>query len=420
MNRMRAAMQFNLKINYSMRSIGAIFFLLLTINSSAYVFDYEYELPHVTKNGFYKIQITPLIHSKLSPDYSNLRILDENKNEVQYLVRDEDPVTENSVFVEYPITDKIFFKDSVTQVIIKNDSSNNINNFSLLVRNADVHKQMRLSGSFDSKQWFVVKEAESISTISNASNVSEFKLINFPLTNYLYYRVELDDKNSPPVDIIKVGYYKPIKTEQLFSVLKSDFQVNKDTNNKYSWLKITLEDTLVLDEIEFFISRPEFFRREADLFTALPENNKNIRSLQTIVLDSKFPLHFALDGIKSLYVWFRIYNGDNPELSINDVKCYERNHYCIVKLEEGKSYHLYRSDSALNKPDYDMRYFQSSIPAGIETLVPLDGKKIERQPVVANVSESFFSNKNIIWVSLIIVVMLLATVTYRMMRDIKK
>ncbi len=397
-------------------------FLIVSLSITANNFRFESKLPAVDNTRYYKIQLTPGIYSKLRSGNSDLRLFDSNEQEVPYIIKDDIPINLSSSFVEYEIVYKNYLKDSLTQVIIENKGREPINNISLVVRNADVNKTMRLTGSYDRKQWFVVKENELISSIRNEKSVTEIKLINFPLTNYDFYKVEIDDKHSAPVDIIKAGYYEAKVTKGIFTQLKSSFVVSDSTKQKTTWVHLMLDDTLEINEVQFNIHAPEYFLRQVNVYFTNKKSKGNYRDyIDQLALNSKLPLRFAIGSIRTKELWFEVQNEDNVPLKLSDLQCFQINHYCIANLEKGGNYTLRLGDSLLNSPNYDLRHFQSVIPAALDVIIPGELKSIApmQESSEENGFGKIFSDKRFIWISLVIVTVLLGFVTFRMMKDIK-
>jgi len=387
----------------------------------AQTFRYASALPPVDSSGFYKIQITPQINSKLKAGFSDLRLFDNERKEIPYLLRDDSPFTHSSSFKEYQIIDRKFLKDSITQIIIRNRTGEQINNISLVIRNADVRKEMKLTGSFDKKQWFVVKESEIISSPTNEKEISEIKLINFPLTDYTFYKIELNDKHSAPVDIIKAGYYKLVTAKGLFTELKPFRTISDSAKQKATWVHLLFEYAVEVNEVEFEIRAPAYFLRPFDLYYSTG-SSKIERKIYPgkLTLNSKSSLRFNIGGIKVKELWFKIFNEDSPPLIISEVKCFQLNHYSIANLEKGKHYELRFCDSLLNSPNYDIQYFQSVIPSNLQVILPGEATEILQQlKPESKENENIFSDKLIIWVALSVVILLLGFVTFRMLRDMK-
>jgi hypothetical protein len=400
-----------------------IAFFIFFLFSSSFLFGqnfrYASKLSGTDSTGFFKIQIVPQINSKLQPGFDDLRLFDIENKEVPYILKEDNPVTYTSTFHEYEITGKKFLKDSVTQIILRNNRKENINNISLVIRNAEVQKEMRLSGSFDSVQWFTVKESFTISSISNQNDIAETKPVNFPLNNYTFYRIEINDKYSAPVDVIKAGYYESTSVNGAFTELKSSLVISDSAKQKTTWLRLTFEEPVYINAIELKITGPEYYLRSANIYLTDDRNKSKISLTANITIDSKSPLHYNIDEIKSKEIWLEIFNEDNSPLKISGVKCLQRNHYCIARLEKSKQYELRFGDSLLQAPRYDLKYFQSVIPGGLTELTP--GSIVElKQAAAAQEPKSFFTDKRFIWIALVIVIFLLGFVTYKMMGDFRK
>ena len=99
------------------------FFISLLLSSAilfAQNFRYVSKLPVVDSAGFFKIQIVPQINSKLKRSYDDLRLFDNENKEVPYILKEDNPVNNTSTFHEYEIIGKKFYKDSVTQIVLRN------------------------------------------------------------------------------------------------------------------------------------------------------------------------------------------------------------------------------------------------------------------------------------------------------------
>lgn len=401
-----------------MKKVFAIIILIWAQQCLAQNFKYEATVPVVDSSGFYRIQLIPQVNSKLRHNFPDIRLLDDKNKEVPYILGDGKGLT-NSAFREYEISDKIFLKDSLSVIIIKNTRQENINNISLLIRNAEVHKEIKLSGSFDRKQWFVVKEYGSISSISNEKETTELKLLDFPLTNYTYYQIEINDKNSAPLDIVKAGYYDEVTTKGSYSELKSSVTISDSMKQKRTWVRVKFDEGCYIDNFEFKIDAPKYFLRNVNLYAGWDGLRRGKDLSDRFILDSKASFAFPI-GFFTNELWFEIINEDDAPLKIAGVKCFQLDHYLIAQLEKGKQYSLHFADSLVNTPSYDLRYFPSEIPSGLKVLVPgpvtvsTATTKAEMAP-----PKSIFANKLFIWIVLLVVIAFLGFVTYRMMMDAK-
>src|ERR1017187_5469646 len=226
------------------KSFSLILVLLYLQLSFAQNFLYQASLPLQDSTGFYKIELIPSVNTKLKDDFADLRIIDNEGKETPYILKHDYRISTVSNFKEYPIIDKKIIKDSITQIIFRNNTRERISMFSFVIRNAEVIKQMKLSGSDDMKQWFVVKEWESCGPFRNNKNDSIISLYPIPVSDYEYFKIEIDDKHSDPVNIIKIGYYEDATNYSGLTEIKSALQITDSAKKKTTWAHIIFNENV--------------------------------------------------------------------------------------------------------------------------------------------------------------------------------
>lgn len=383
-------------------------------------FNYVAPLPEADSSAFYKIKLSPEIKSKLKPGLADLRLYDQDKKEVPYVLKSDQEINYVSSFIPYPFLKKEILKDSVTQIIIRKDSSR-INNMSLMIRNAEVEKEMKLSGSFDTLQWFVVKEYHSIHSINNPLDVTAYLQIDFPATNYTYFKIDISDKHSAPVDVVKAGYFQTHSVAGNYSALNAEWYVSDSAHRKMSFLTLQWPQVNDVDAIELKVKSPAHFLRKATLYSMWYQGGTEYtpKYMGSLTLSSEASLRFAIEGVRTNKFLIEIHNGDDAPLKFDNVEAFQLNHYCIAQLEKNKKYEFRFTDAMTDFPSYDLRYFEKIIPADLKVIEPghvLD-VSVHKQSTVAK--KNFFSDKRFIWAALSITVLLLGYVTYRMMKEMK-
>jgi hypothetical protein len=292
--------------------------------------------------------------------------------------------------------------------------------FSFVIRNAEVIKQMKLSGSDDMKQWFVVKEWESCGPFRNNKNDSIISLYPIPVSDYEYFKIEIDDKHSDPVNIIKIGYYEDATNYGGLTEIKSTLQITDSSLKKTTWAHIIFNENVSVNVVEFKINKPEYYHRTVNVYGAIDDTSKRKRIFtESITLNSKFNNSFDINTVKIKELWFEILNEDNPGLDIAAIKVFQINHYFIARLEKDKHYKLVFGDAGLNAPKYDLKYFQSTIPDDLKVIIPDSVIRSVKPESIVNSSKSIFKDNRFIWAAIIIVALLLGFVTYRMIKDMK-
>lgn len=395
---------------------------LLVVSACVYAQDFKatgtLEVP--AKDGFYKILLSPQQAPFINPGFTNIRVIDSKKTEVPYILKEEQPEYVQQQFKEYAILEKKQVKNALTSIKLHNPNQASINNISLLIKNAEVSKIGRLSGSDDGKSWFAVKENFPLSYISNPDAVHELRAIEFPLTNYQYYLLEISDSTSSPINILRAGYYDAATTQGLHTEIAESFTLTTQTQNKQTFLTLTFRSSQIIDKLELSMKGSPFFQRSGVITTTEHRNVKKRveqyeRILDDFVVRSGQTTVINLGGIKATNFTLRIENGDSPALSVNALHAYQLNRYLIAWLSKNDSYTIGFGDENLSSPDYDLAYFSDSIPANPQILNILDVKPAQA-PAAADETQ-FFNNKTITWIAIGTVILLLGIMSLRLVRE---
>lgn len=397
-------------------------------NISCYVnaqkYTWQASVDTVPNKGFYNILLSPSITGNLKDDLTDIRLFDDKNVEIPYLHRSESPVTNKLLFKEYKIVSKEILKGCCTRIILENKEKNKINNVSIAVKNADVQKKFKLSGSDDQKNWFVIKDNYVFHSIYNASETSEIKLLNFPLSNYPYYKIEINDSVSAPINILKIGYYDTYSEAGKYVEVPEVIVSQEDSVKlKKTFVKISFSTAQVIDKLELEIQGPAYYLRKVSVCELKRDSIKKRKSytyfdqLLEVDLRSNDPNTLYFSNLKTKELYLIIENGDNQALQIHSVKAYLLNNYLTAYLETGNKYMLKFGNDQLAGPNYDLKYFQDSIPQN--TPLISTGKITELIKEEIQNESSWSKNKTILWVVIGLVVVLLTIMSVKMIKEMK-
>jgi hypothetical protein len=407
-----------------MKNKVTVFFLLFcSITAFAQDYNWQSALDSLPAEGFYKIQLPPSITSKLKPDFSDIRIIDTGKHEVPYITRKETPAVETFLFKEYKIASLDISKKHST-LILNNPDKNKIDNIQLVIKNADVNKQLSLSGSDDKKQWYVIKDHYMISDVYSHVETSVVTIVNFPLSDYTFFKIDISDSASAPLRILKAGYYDTHTENAKYSEVAAPVVTQKDSAEvKTSYIKIVFPESQLIDKLEFEIEGPHYFMRDCELGIMEERKLKNNRieknfiPITTFKVSSNHSNIAYLDNYKSKELYLHISNNDNPPLKIKEVKGSQINHSIIAYLKKNEPYTLVFGNEKANAPNYDLVNFTDTI-SSISLISP---KKIEpiilQNKIQQKAEGNFFSSKTFIWISLSIVLLILGLLSVKMIRE---
>lgn len=401
-------------------------FLLVTTattGSIAQKFIGEAPLPSIPADGFYRIAVDPAFNPYLDDDLLNVRVMDEDNREVPFLLQEQARVLHTRRFREYRIIAKTQEHKKSSLTLLNTDSLP-INNITLWVRNADVTKTTTLLGSDDGKKWFALKHNFIVGPFQNPSGVTEIQIIDFPLSNYQYYRFVFEDSASAPVNISKAGFYEA-SMENIYPAIIPSRVIEKDTTEKRSCVIIQFDSARIVDELSIQMGSAPYFLRNASLFRAdyvvdkKGKKEKRYSLLDEFNISSRQASRLRLSGQKVSELSVLIRNDDNPPLRVKNISAYQLHRYYVAWLQAGKQYTMKVGDAGIKQPSYDLKFFQDSIPRSPSLVTP--GKlMIYQEPSAIATSRNFFTRQAVVWFALLAVAAMLFVMSLRLLKDMRK
>ncbi|MDQ3191048.1 MAG: hypothetical protein M3Q58_05590 [Bacteroidota bacterium] len=403
-----------------MKKLISLCFLLFPIIGFSQNFNWEAALQKPDKTGFYRITLNPKITTHLNKQITDIRITDSQNAEVPYLFQKEAPTYYSQLFHD-EVIEKRIQKSCCTSITLYNKKRNKINNISLLIKNADVVKIASLYGSYDQKDIYILKQNFKLYNINNQKETSELKILDFPLSDYLYYTIKIDDSLSAPLNILKAGYYDTFRENGKYTPVPSPEFTKKDSTEKKTYIKIVFDKETLLDKLEFSVKGGPYFLRKATLYEPKERKTKKgkteyyLKEISKTILSSVNENSIVLPSLKTKELLLVIENEDNPALTIDSITGFHLNRYMIAWLEKDKQYNLKFGNENSIAPKYDLNYFKDSIPSSIPELKY--GAIVSLKKEEIKVGARVFTNQNIIWIAIGAVVLLLGTMSVKMVKE---
>lgn len=407
----------------------AIIFIFTIIHySKSQNFVWESIIETGNKDGFYSILLTEPISSRTKIDLSDIRVFDKKENEIPYIVDKEQTEYRSHIFKEYKIIEKKHFsKKGYTRLVIHNPKREKLSAINLIIQNSEVKKWLKINGSNNKKNWYVVKDKYTFESINNTKETSEIKIVNFPLNNYEYYELIIFDFFNKPINILKAGFYETIIEKGKYSPIKEPFISQNDSSMKnYSIVTVNFQRPQYIDKLVFDINKRGFYKRKSTLHVKKKKyKNKQLTTFYErfaeIDFSSETKNELLLPSIQLRDIHIFIENGDDKPLKINHVKAYFLNRYLIAKLKKNTKYRVRFGDKKLYPPNYDLKHFKNKIPKTADLPQIIAGKKVryiykEKKEVTI---ENIFFNKTFLWSTIIFVILFLGFMTVKMLREMK-
>jgi hypothetical protein len=405
-----------------LRYIGIAFLSIGFFPTLAQQFKAEATLPATDADGFYRILITPEAAAYPNQTFSNVRLYNAQQKEVPYIVEQEQPVYQQEKFNEYTIVEKKQEPGCCTILTLENPGKAAINNINLLIRNADVVKEATLSGSDDQKSWFVIREKFSLQSIDNPNAASAMKTVNFPLSNYTYYQLRINDSTQAPLNIIKAGYYNALTSEGAYTEVEPRSIATADSSKQKKTHIHVLFDTLrLLDKVELSLSGTPYFMRQVDVYERQSRNTKKgVKDYYAFVtsfgISSAGAAIVHLPMVKTRELMLVVDNKDNPSLTVSSLKVHQLNRYLVAWLKKGEKYTLRFGDEQFTEPSYDLAFFKDSLSYQ-STVLRVQDLHVIQEAAEKEESPTFFTDKRVIWVAIILVIGILGFMSVRLIRE---
>ena len=399
-------------------------FFLLFCTSVLFGQNTTAKIENVKVDGLHKIILTTTIRSISNDDLSDFRILDSKENEIPYFVNKNLNAITNSNYKEYKIISKSEIPNKQSTLVFENPSKA-INKTALTIANYDGEKSFTISGSNDLKQWFGISNNNYLSSLNASNATSVSKLIEFPLTNYKYIKIELDDKKSLPVRIISVGNFNSETISTTFlPVLYSKKTVTELKSEKKTLIHIQFDQPTNIEQLKFEIPNPKLFSRYARIYKNETRKVKHkTESYQKFIanfqLSSNSKNSFTLADIKEKDFYIEIDNQDNQPLTINNIQFFQYPVSIIADLKANQNYTIKTGNSNATLPVYDIANFENEIPNNLPIAEITEIKTLNNENIVAN-KKSLWQEPWFMWVCISLGAIAILYFASSLVRDLNK
>jgi hypothetical protein len=382
--------------------------------SAQQTFKYRAEIGKIDKSAFYRIVLLPEVRAKSNAEMADIRILSHGGKVVPYIFGSQLPVKMQQSFITFPRVNTANQPDTATTFVAENRNRLNINQLNLKLRNTSVDRMVTLAGSDDLANWFAIKENILLSKAAGegGSNGVYEQLLNFPASNYRYFKVQVNNNRKNPVAILQAGIYKTQSVTALYIALPGVKYSQKDSG-KVSRVYITFDKPYPVNRLKLTVSGTKYYKRTVRIYA---QNGKKRQLLSDTSIISTWN-DFLYLSAKTRNLILEIPNDDNAPLSISAIEAYQLDQSLVAYLNKGESYHVLFGDTAATTPVYDLQFFADSLQR--------DLSMVQTGDITANPAYQHKAVINkpqiptwLIWVAIIGVIALLTFLTFKMTREV--
>lgn len=426
---------------------------LVPFSLNAQIFHWESPVDTVAKDGYYRILLQPDVTSKLSANFPDVRIYDQDNIETPYLIYKDEATQGVDRFVTYEVSEKRYAHGCCSRITVKNSLGNPIDHIVLEVNNAKARREMTLTGSYDGVNFFALVDHFTVSSFDTyhkgARKTTSLLRFDFPLTDYKYYRFNFDDWTwwwhdyNQPIFVVRAGYLEPtFIPEECLEIPQAITTQTDSAKKKQSYIRISFADSQYVDHLRFsMITRNKSgdYYRAASLYQIVETTENGIKKeselfLASTILSSLNANEINLGRMRVKDLVLRINNDDNQPLILDAVRAFQVKHYLVADLESNKRYFIRFGNDSIPAPVYDLAHFKDKIPASPEVIrsgirKDISAKQISvisakkeaeaKAETAAKLGDSIFKDKKVIWGAIGIVILLLGFMTMKMLKEMK-
>ncbi|CAM1350648.1 hypothetical protein [Tenacibaculum insulae] len=387
--------------------------------------NYEGTINTIQENGLHKMMLTSAVRAASNENFDFLRVMDTQKNEIPYvLIHNND--TRFSNFKAVKISSKKVIKDSITSILINNQSLKKQDYVVLKIANTKIKKNYTVFGSDNQTDWFGLVANKNLADFNTPKKTSEGKIflektIHFPLNTYKFLRINFDDKNSLPINILSAGVYEStFFTQKPIELKNYKEEIITIKEKKVTQLKFTAKMAHKINAISFKIAT-DFYLRDAKLIVNKTRKiKKREESYNKVIsqfkLNSKNNNTFTFSNLNEKEFIIEISNQDNLPLQIETVQLLQKPIYLIANLKQKQDYKIVINNT-LSKPFYDLGNFISNKTPTVKETTVLNFSEIKKEAKKIK-EKSFLETKLFMWVCIVLGGVLVVYFAVTLLKDI--
>ncbi|MBK8614162.1 MAG: hypothetical protein IPN85_11935 [Flavobacteriales bacterium] len=357
----------------------------------------------VERNGHHLILLSPEVVARSQASLNDIRLLAPDSTLVPYLTRTEPERVSEVRAVPFSILrNERVGKRTVVEFEVP--AGTLMDGFELGIRNAQVNKSARITGSDDRTHWFMVKD-EGLA-LSGDGAARGLRWMDLPLSDHRYYRIELNDSLTAPVQVLGVGHTVQARSEGQY-VSAGNVRWDRHEEKGRTLFRIYGDHPLVIDRLRYTTSDTMPFRRLAELATIhrswqTERRNRKVLRTEREVFSTGTLASYQRAVIEGPYVavdtlYLEVQNGDDRPLAITSLEALQLQRSLIAPLSAGLTYTLTTGDPQASAPQFDIAHFRDSLPTPIDTLKLASLIAI---PTVVSEEKPFDPSKAWIWVAI--------------------
>ncbi len=403
------------------------FFTVILINISVYNtlfsqdFAWKAKIENVEKEGYYKIYLSPDITAQLCHSFPDIRIIDENNEEIQYILKKQKTIFDKGFKYNMKILKNRHKKfKHYTELIIKNEEKLVVSNLIFKIINIHNPVYIKILGSEDEEKWYVLRKSFPVVPEITEKEMTEIRVMDIPSAKFQFYKILFHDFDENPITVTDVYFHHLSDIRAEYVQLDEPVLKQVDTLNK-SIVSIEFKTPQFVDMLTFGIMGPEYYLRKAKMRkkdTVTDEDSSE-------EFYDQFNKDFYFGSLKSnrMYLYdykaqnieFIVDNKDNEPLTFYKVNAFQLKNYLVAYLKPDVQYYLVYGNDNSGFPSYDLPYFKDTIPEILPETYVYDIKKSDNKTNKVNYLWKF--PPRLLWFTIAFIGLVLIFISIKLLRE---
>lgn len=413
-----------------MRSIyiSLILFGLLPVLVLAQTNTYTYQrkLNSTEEEKYYSISLNPEIISRCKSNLNDIRIYDfsgKDTSEIPYVMERLGSIKEEKIIPFERINDT-YNEKCCSYLTLKINKKQLINSIKLDVSDSNFDKRIKVEGSNDNIAWYTIREHLRIVRFLNKVEHFEYTTLDFPNTEYTYYRLKFDDEAGNRINITKAYAFEINETKGDYrELIIGSYKRVENKKERKSEIIVEFPFNYRVDHIILKSNTKKDFYRNTNVYKLASVSHapngdiENWNLIHTSIFSSTENKAVNCEGEQTQKLKIEILNQDDEPLERIEIMAFSEQYRLVAEFPVSDNLYLIYGKKNDKAPSYDLIHFKEKIP---EKNYELNYESEQLIVSVPDTKNPLLKNKSWLWLSMGAVILLISFFSFKMLKNEKE
>ena len=383
--------------------------LVIKADFSKTNWEYKKRIAVGDAEGVAKVKIDTEVYNNSKRDLSDLRIIDEQWEEIPYGLKKVESKSEKVCF-EPKLYNLSNVPDKYTEFYLDMGEENHIiNKLHIVTGSRNFRRKVEIWGSDDGINWLKIRDNANIFSFYTEDYITALTDVKFPDSKRRFYKIIILNERERPLEIDRCRVYFEKETEAPLDEVPFKI-VSREENKEKKRTEIILDlvySNIPAKEINLRFDSNRYHRNVWIFGSNDADDWQRINSgvIYMYNKENKNSI-ISLPETGNRYLKITIYNQDDSPLKIENISVKASQRFIYFNAKEEKEYYLFYGNPDARKPIYEFEKLLPFMESEKSFVADLGGEQLNpdfsRIKEVIKEDETFF-----IWPMIVFVVIAL-------------